>query len=78
MNAEQHVAAADHGLVDICELQDIGRAVPVLDDRLHDLSLLESAQAIASPQTVGASHGDDDLSSSASLFQVTDGLANLA
>jgi len=33
VNAYQHLAVADHRLVDVLALQDIRRAVPVLDDR---------------------------------------------
>jgi hypothetical protein len=39
LNAEQHIAAAGHRLVDVLELQDICRAVAVLDDRLHRILL---------------------------------------
>ena len=33
----QHLVVADRGRVDVPELQDVGRAVGVLDDRLHGL-----------------------------------------
>jgi hypothetical protein len=39
LNAEQHVATADHRLLDVLEFQDICCAVPLLDDRLHRILL---------------------------------------
>ena len=35
MHADQHLVVVDAGLVDLPELQDVGRAVRVLDDRLQ-------------------------------------------
>ena len=32
------IALADHGLLDVPELQHVGRAVSVLNDRLHGVS----------------------------------------
>jgi len=38
VHADEHVVIADHRRVDLPELQDVGRAVRVLDDRSHVVS----------------------------------------
>jgi hypothetical protein len=35
MNPHEDFGVADIGLVDVSELQNLGRAVSILDDRLH-------------------------------------------
>jgi hypothetical protein len=35
LDLHQYLVAGRHRLIDVCKLQDIGGAVPVLDDGLH-------------------------------------------